>query len=82
VGGVVVLIVGLGYGGWLLARSWRMQRYGTTDSKEVRELATERAEAKRAARRAGKGGGTDRVVPRSGVTASKRYTPRAKPRRR
>jgi len=82
VGGVVVLIVGLGYGGWLLARSWRMQRYGTTDSKEVRELATERAEAKRAARRAGKGGGTDRLVPRSGVTASKRYTPRAKPRRR
>jgi hypothetical protein len=83
VGGVVVLIVGLGYGGWLLARSWRLQRYGTTDSREMRERAAERAEAKRAARRAEKGSAdTSRVLPRTSVQASKRYTPKAKPRRR
>lgn len=83
VGGAVVLFVGLGYGGWLLARSWRVQRYGTKDAKEVRARATERAEAKRSARRAAKASPDAAGTPaRTSVQASKRYTPKAKPRRR
>jgi hypothetical protein len=74
------------YGGWLVLRSWRVQRYGTTNSKEIRTISTERAAERSAGRReAKKAKGTTQVPPSPGkspVTPSKRYTPRAKPRRR
>jgi hypothetical protein len=70
------------YGGWLLLRSWRVQRYGTTNSREIRSMATERAAERREAKRSAR---TPQASPSPGkgpVTASKRYTPKAKPRRR
>jgi hypothetical protein len=76
------------YGGWLLLRARRIQKYGTTDAKEVAVLAGE----ERAARKAGKPspqaqaraktspGATPakgKSAPASSVPeASKRYTPK------
>jgi hypothetical protein len=80
----VVFLIGTGLGVWLLVRSWRLQRYGTTDGKVIRREAIARNEAKRDARKAGKAGkAADPVVTgRSSVAASKRYTPKTKPPRR
>ena len=50
----LVFVLGMALGAWLLARSWRLQRYGSTNSKEVRKIMTERSEVKRAAKRDGK----------------------------
>lgn len=68
------------YGGWLLVRSWRLQRYGATDGATVRKVATERSAAKREAKKA-----APSVALASGKAPpppSKRYTPKAKPRKK
>jgi len=71
-------------GGWLMLRAWRINKYGTTNSKTIaREAAArprgrERKEA--AAKASGKGpakAGTARPP-----TANKRYTPKQPPRRK
>ena len=86
------------FGGWLLLRAWRVQRYGTPTARGAAEAAS----AKRAAKKTGgtvstpvpKGGppsrsrtkraktetvtATGRVVP----APSKRYTPKAPPRKK
>lgn len=83
VGVAIVGLLALGYGGWLLTRSWRLQRFGAKDSKTVRKAATARAEEKREAKRAAKLSASGSATPvKSSVTSSKRYTPKSKPRRR
>jgi hypothetical protein len=67
------------YGAWLLLRSWRLQRYGVTDGSSVRKVVTERAAEKREAKKAP---ATDVASGAKPVTQSKRYTPKAKPRKR
>jgi hypothetical protein len=71
-------------GGWLMLRAWRINKYGTTDSKAIaREAATrprgrQRKEATRSASKATTAGSGARKPP----TASKRYTPKAPPRKK
>jgi Flp pilus assembly pilin Flp len=67
------------YGAWLLLRSWRLQRYGVTDGASVRKVATERATERREAKKAPATPAASGPQP---VTSSKRYTPKAKPRKR
>jgi hypothetical protein len=79
-------------GGWLLLRAWRLNKYGTTNSKLIAKQAAE-------ARKSGKGGGAskgtgtgtkstkskatyDPDTPRKAPTASKRYTPKSPPRKK
>jgi len=76
-------IVLFGYGIWLLVRSWRLQKYGAVDAATVRRTTAERAAAKREAKKSGAGAaeaapGAARGTP----PPSKRYTPKAKPRRK
>jgi hypothetical protein len=77
-------IIPIALGVWLLTRSWRLQRYGTKDGKESRKLATERAAERRATKREPKAAATGATTTavRTTVTPSKRYTPKAKPRRK
>jgi hypothetical protein len=72
-------IVSIFYGGWLLLRSWRLQRYGVKDGAGVRKVATERAAVKREAKKSPLKLDAAGTKP---VTSSKRYTPKAKPRKR
>jgi hypothetical protein len=73
----------IAFGGWLMLRAWRLNRYGTTNAKAVaREAAArprgkERKENKQkvSAKSAG-------PAPRKPPTASKRYTPKAPPRKK
>jgi hypothetical protein len=66
------------YGAWLLLRSWRLQRYGVTDGASVRKVVTERAAEKRETKKAPASVVASGAKP---VTQSKRYTPKAKPRK-
>ena len=84
VGIVIVGFLAMGYGFWLLTRSWRLQRFGAKDSRTVRKVSMERAEERRVAKREARQSGS-RSTPasvKSGPTPSKRYTPKSKPRRR
>ena len=64
-------------GGWLLLRAYRLQRYGTSNARGVaRVAATRPPRQKRKAAAASKPG-----TPKP-PTASKRYTPKAAPRRK
>jgi hypothetical protein len=82
VGVVIVGFVALAYGGWLLTRSWRLQRFGAKDSKTVRKVASERAEERKEARAEAKASPAGAGAAKSSVTPSKRYTPKSKPRRK
>jgi hypothetical protein len=82
VGVVIVGFVALAYGGWLLTRSWRLQRFGAKDSKTVRKVAAERAEDRKEAKAAAKASPARAGVAKTSVTQSKRYTPKSKPRRK
>ena len=69
-------------GGFLLLRAWRLNKYGTTDSKLIRQRATQprgrqRKEATRAASKTASAPGA-----RKPPTASKRYTPKSAPRKK
>lgn len=87
-------IVGLlliGYAAWLLMRSWRLSRYGAKDGATARKVALERAAERREQRKSGTrepratrtSSRTSSAAPaKSTVNRSKRYTPKAKPRRR
>lgn len=80
-------------GGWLLVRSYRVQKYGTTSSREVAKIAAERRSDKRkgitpaptkasakGAKAKGKAAPTPGERPKPG--ANKRYTPKAPPRKK
>jgi hypothetical protein len=70
-------------GGFLLLRAWRINKYGTTDSKVIRRVAAtqprgrQRKEATRSASKAASTSGA-----RKPPTASKRYTPKAPARKK
>lgn len=69
------------YGGWLLLRAWRIQRYGATDAATVRKVSVERAAARKEARRSGTEAAAT-ATSKAPPTPSKRYTPKAKPKKR
>jgi hypothetical protein len=76
-------ILFLFYGGWLVIRSWRLQRFGAKDAATARRASIERSAERREQRRVAKeGGATTGGTTRSVIQPSKRYTPKAKPRRR
>lgn len=70
-------------GGWLMLRAWRLNKYGTTDSKTIAREAAARPkgrERKEAARSTSKTASSPAV--RKPPTASKRYTPKSPPRKK
>jgi hypothetical protein len=76
-------------GGWLLLRAWRMNKYGTTNSKVIaKETAAARKERGGGSRgTASKGTGTKSKATydpgaRKPPVASKRYTPKSPPRKK
>jgi len=69
-------------GGWLMLRAWRINKYGTTNSKTIAREAANRPrgrQRKEAARSASKAAGPGTRKP---PTASKRYTPKSPPRKK
>lgn len=76
-------------GGWLMLRAWRINRFGTTDAKAIRQDAANRPRG-RAAKSAsktpstnkGKGKASSQSGDRKPPTASKRYTPKAPARKK
>jgi hypothetical protein len=83
---VFVKLFGFAYiflGGFLLLRAWRINKYGTTDSKVIRRLAATQPRGKQrkeAARSSSKTAATPGA--RKPPTASKRYTPKAPARKK
>jgi hypothetical protein len=82
--GFVFILVG----GWLMLRAWRINRYGTTDAKAIRQEAASRprgkaaASASRGSSGTSKGKESSQPGARKPPTASKRYTPKAPPRKK
>jgi hypothetical protein len=85
------LLVGLLYimlGGWLMLNAWRMNRYGTTNAKLIRKEVASRprgkaaASASRSSSSTSKGKASSQPGARKPPTASKRYTPKAPPRKK
>lgn len=84
-------ILSIFYGGWLLLRSWRLQRYGVSGGAAVRAMAVERSKERRENRTTSRTPRMSRMSGKSSTTAadgpkppqsSKRYTPKAQPRKR
>jgi hypothetical protein len=73
-------------GGWLMLRAWRINRYGTTDAKAIRQEAATRPRGKAGAtsnsKTATRGKATSQPDARKPPTASKRYTPKAPARKK
>jgi hypothetical protein len=76
-------------GGWLMLRAWRINKYGTTNSKAIARQAAERPrgrDRKRGGSSTAAAGSTSSKAadsgPRKAPQASKRYTPKAPPRRK
>jgi hypothetical protein len=70
-------------GGWIMLRAWRINKYGTTNSKVIRRVAATQPRGKQrkeAARSSSKTTSTQGA--RKPPTASKRYTPKAAPRKK
>ncbi len=70
-------------GGWLMLRAWRINKYGTTNSKAIAREAAARPrgrQRKEAARSTSKTAASP--AERKPPTASKRYTPKAPPRKK
>jgi hypothetical protein len=82
--GFVFILVG----GWLMLRAWRINRYGTTDAKAIRQEVASRprgkagASASRSSSSTSKGKASSQPGARKPPTASKRYTPKAPPRKK
>jgi hypothetical protein len=82
--GFVFILVG----GWLMLRAWRMNRYGTTDAKAIRQEVASRPRGKGAASAAkttsstSKGKASSQPGARTPPTASKRYTPKSPARKK
>jgi hypothetical protein len=67
-------------GGWLMMRAYRIQKYGTANSKQVAKEAA--ARPPRRGYKTGAGAPKKTVTERKAPTASKRYTPKAPPRKK
>jgi hypothetical protein len=82
--GFVFILVG----GWLMLRAWRINRYGTTDAKAIRQEVASRprgkgaASASRSSSSTSKGKASSQPGVRKAPTASKRYTPKAPARKK
>lgn len=80
--GFVFILVG----GWLMLRAWRINRYGTTDAKAIRQEAATRPRGKAAASTSKtattKGKASSQPGARKPPTASKRYTPKSPARKK
>jgi hypothetical protein len=80
--GFVFILVG----GWFMLRAWRINRYGTTDAKAIRQEVSSRPRGKAASSTskspATNKGRTSQPGARKPPTASKRYTPKAPPRKK
>jgi threonine/homoserine/homoserine lactone efflux protein len=73
------------FGGFLLLRAWRLNKYGTTDSKVIRREAAARPrgrQRKEAATTTSKTKTASAPGARKPPTASKRYTPKAPQRKK
>jgi hypothetical protein len=70
-------------GGWLMLRAWRLNKYGTTNSKAIAREAATRPRG-RARKEAAKTSSKTATSPgsRKPPTASKRYTPKAPARKK
>ena len=73
--------------GWLMLNAWRINRYGTNNAKAIRQEIASRPRGKAAAsssKSAGAAKGKAATQPgvRKPPTASKRYTPKAPPRKK
>jgi len=84
-------------GGWLLVRAWRVQRYGTVNAKEAAEVSSARRAEKKAGGtpaksgsavsakspvKDSKGASSSGTASKSKVDPSKRYTPKAPPKKK
>jgi hypothetical protein len=70
-------------GGWFMLRAWRINRYGTTNTKLIAKDAASRPRG-RDRREASRPGSKASVTPgeRKPPTANKRYTPKSPPRKK
>jgi hypothetical protein len=74
-------------GGWLMLRAWRINRYGTTDAKAIRQEVSSRPRGRAKASTSKESSSTtkSKASPsgaRKPPTASKRYTPKSPPRKK
>lgn len=72
-------------GGWLMLRAWRINRYGTTDAKAIRQDVSSRPRGKGApstSKSTSKGRASSEPGARKPPTASKRYTPKSPARKK
>ena len=70
-------------GGWLMLRAWRINKYGTTNSKAIAALAENAPRDATESRRPRPPGRTASTAgARKPPTANKRYTPKAPPRKK
>jgi hypothetical protein len=81
--GFVFILVG----GWLMLRAWRINRYGTTDAKAIRQEVASRPRGKAAASSSkgtstARGKASSQPGARNTPTASKRYTPKSPTRKK
>jgi hypothetical protein len=70
-------------GGWLMLRAWRLNKYGTTNARAIAQEAKTRPRGRerKAAASTGKKTSSPSAA-RKPPTASKRYTPKAPPRKK
>ena len=74
-------------GGWLMLRAWRINRYGTTDGKAIRQEVASRPRGKgKAGASTSKSASRSKTSTQPGArkapTASKRYTPKSPARKK
>jgi hypothetical protein len=71
-------------GGWLMLRAWRINRYGTTNSKLIAREAANRPRGRDRSRETTKSSAKTSTATgaRKPPTANKRYTPKAPPRKK
>jgi hypothetical protein len=72
----------IAFGGWLMLRAWRMNRYGTTNAKAVAREAAARPRGKERKDKVSAKSPATSPAARKPPTASKRYTPKAPPRKK
>ncbi len=69
-------------GGWFMLRAWRISRYGTTNSKLIAKEAAARPRGRQRRETAKTSTKTPTPAGHKPPTASKRYTPKAPPRKK
>lgn len=87
--GYSILFIGFIFivlGGWLMLNAWRINRYGTTEAKMIRQEAANRPRGREARTAAARSKTTSKTSTAPGArkppTASKRYTPKSPPRKK